>query len=453
MTREPALFLPAAPGTPEQLGTRAGAEALTGALARAGEALASRSVLELAPGLGRVGRRFLDPGDPVRREAAEGVAAEAGLSAPAADAIVAGMARGWTPEALGRMVRADFPDPLVLDGFRPDGFGGKLRAVGGRFAVHIGAGSVPGVSATSMIRSLLVKCPVLLKPGRGDTVLASLFARALAAAAPELARAVAVVYWPGGEGGPLEEHALATADRVVAYGSLELIRLLRRRIPPATPLVAYHHRLSAGAVARECADPAPEAGSVLGAAARAVATFEQRGCVSPRIIWIEKGGALSPPAWAAQLFDALESVAAELPPGAASLPAASARRQERERWMLREAAGTGHRIFSRSPEGAAVLYEPDPFAPLRLPAAGRTAVVRPIECLSRLPTALGAGRSILQTLALAAPPTRIGGLAEILAASGVRRVASFEEQPWPPAWWRHDGTGPLQALVSWAAAP
>jgi len=453
LTRASALFLPAAPGIPDRLETHTDAEALTGALARAGQALASRSVLQLAPGLGRVGRRFLDPGDPVRLEATEGVAAEAGLSAQAADAVVTGMARGWTPEGLGRMVRADFPDPLVLDGFRPAGFGGRLRAVGGRFAVHIGAGSVPGVSATSMIRSLLVKCPVLLKPGRGDTVLAPLFARALAASDPGLARAVAVAYWPGGEGGSLEEHALATADRVVAYGSLEMIRLLRRRIPPATPLVAYHHRLSAGAVARECAASAPEAESVLRAAARAVATFEQRGCVSPRFIWIEEGGAVSPAAWAAQLFDALESVAADLPTGTASLPAAAARRQERERWMLREAAETGHRIFSRSPDGATVLYEPDPFAPLQLPAAGRTVVVRPIECLSGLPAALSPGRSVLQTFALAAPPGRIGELAEILAASGVRRVASFEEQPWPPAWWRHDGTGPLHALVSWASAP
>ena len=407
MTRPSALFLPAAPGTPEQLGTRADAEALTGALARAGEALASRSVLELAPALGRIGLRFLDPGDPVRRKATERVAAEAGLSAPAADAIVTGMARGWTPEGLGRMVRGDFPDPLVLDRFRPAGFGERLRAVGGRFAIHIGAGSVPGVSATSMIRSLLVKCPLLLKPGRGDTVLAPLFARALAASDPEIARAVAIVYWPGGEGGPLEEHALGTADRVVAYGSLELIRLLRRRIPPATPLVAYHHRLSAGGVARECAAAAPEAGSVLRAAARAVVTFEQRGCVSPRIIWVEEGGAVSPPAWAARLFDALELVAAELPPGTVNLPA----------------------------------------------AARRTVTVRPSDCLSKLPAALTPGRSILQTFALAAPPGRIGELAEILAATGIRRVSSFEDQPWPPAWWRHDGTGPLHALVSWSSAP
>ena len=212
MSQVSALFLPSAPGIPEQLETREEAEALIRALAGASEALAARPALELARELGRVGLRFRDPKDPVHREAVERVAGETGLSTPMAREIVTGMARDWTPERLERMVRADFPDPLVLDGFRPAEFGGRLRAVGGRLAFHIGAGSVPGVSVTSMIRSLLVKCPVLLKPGAGDAVLAPLFAGALAASDPELAGGVAVCYWPRGSGGPLEALALRASD-------------------------------------------------------------------------------------------------------------------------------------------------------------------------------------------------------------------------------------------------
>lgn len=453
MSQVSALFLPSAPGIPEQLETREEAEALIRALAGASEALAARPALELARELGGVGLRFRDPKDPIHREAVERVARETGLSTPMAREIVTGMARDWTPERLERMVRADFPDPLVLDGFRPTEFGGRLRAVGGKLAFHIGAGSVPGVSATSMIRSLLVKCPVLLKPGAGDAVLAPLFAEALAASDPELAGGVAICYWPRGSGGPLEMLALRASDRVVAYGSLELIRLLRTRLPPATPLVAYHHRFSGGAVARECVGTAPAAESVLRAAARAVAIFDQRGCVSPRIIWVEEGGAVSPPAWAERLLAALELLAPTLPPAGESLAAAASRRQERGRWELKEAAGTGHRIFGGSPGGATVLYETDPLGPLRLPEAGRTVVVRPIESLSRIPEALVPARNVLQTLALAAPPGRVRDLAERLAGCGVTRVTTFEEQPWPPAWWRHDGTGPLHALVRWASAP
>ena len=453
MSQPSALFLPSVPGIPERLETKTEAEALVRALGEASGPLGARPVLDLTRDLGRVGLRFLDSKDPVHREACERVAREAGLSAPAAYEIVTGMARDWTPERLERMVRSDFPDPLVLDEFRPAEFGGRLRAVGGRLAFHIGAGSVPGVAATSMIRSLLVKCPVLLKPGRGDAILAPLFARALEALDPELARGVGVAYWPRESGGPLEALALETAERVVAYGSLELIRLLRGRVPPATPLVAYHHRLSVGAVARECVGITPEADPVLRAAAHAVAIFDQRGCVSPRIIWVEEGGTISPAEWAAQLFEALELVALTLPPGEESLPVAAARRQERDRWELREAAGTGHRIFAGPLRGASVLYDPDPLSPLRLPTAGRTVLVRPIESLSRLPDAFGAARSVLQTIALAAPPDRIPALAERLAESGVTRVATFEEQPWPPAWWRHDGSGPLHSLVRWVSAP
>jgi len=40
-------------------------------------------------------------------------------------------------------------------------------------------------------------------------------------------------------------------------------------------------------------------------------------------------------------------------------------------------------------------------------------------------------------------------LANSLANFGLTRVTTFDRQPWPPAWWRHDGTEPLRALVDW----
>ena len=41
------------------------------------------------------------------------------------------------------------------------------------------------------------------------------------------------------------------------------------------------------------------------------------------------------------------------------------------------------------------------------------------------------------------------GLAEALAREGAVRVVPLEKMPWPPAWWHHDGEGPLRALVRW----
>jgi hypothetical protein len=127
--------------------------------------------------LGRVGRRFLDPEDPLRREAEARIAVEAGYSEAMARTVTEGMARDWTEERLRTLVRADFPDPEVLDRFGPGPEGSRIRALGPDLAFHVGAGSVPGVTATSLIRSLLVKSPVLVKPGAGDRALPELFLR------------------------------------------------------------------------------------------------------------------------------------------------------------------------------------------------------------------------------------------------------------------------------------
>ncbi len=62
---------------------------------------------------------------------------------------------------------------------------------------HLGAGSVPGVATTSLIRGLLVRSAVLLKPGLGDIPLPLFFARGLEEEDPELARSLAVAVLAG----------------------------------------------------------------------------------------------------------------------------------------------------------------------------------------------------------------------------------------------------------------
>lgn len=418
------------------------------ALESAGEALAKRPALEIAGVLGRVGDRFLNPHDPLRREAEARIPEEAGFSAEMARVVVEGMARDWTAERLERLIYADFPDPSVLDGFRPAPQGGSIRAWGGRFAFHVGAGTVPGVSATSLIRSLLVKCPLLLKPGRGDRALPELFLRGLAEADAGLANAAAVEYWRGGEATSLEAEALRRADRVVAYGGTDTLTALRARLPVTTHFVAYHHRISVGAVAREVLSGPNSAREVAAAAARALSVFDHRGCVSPQYIWVEEGGAVAPVEWARLLADELARLESTLPPGDRDIPTASAWHQLRGTAELRMASGAGNLVLGMaSGDGWLVLYEPTEV--LAASSGGRVIQISPIAGLNRLPGSLKPYRGLLQTLALAAPDARRREVAESVHPSGVTRITTFEDQPWPPAWWRHDGQGPLLRLVQW----
>jgi hypothetical protein len=425
------------------------AETLLRALRDAGDTLADRPVADLVEVLGRVGERFLDPRDPLRLEAETRVALETGFSAPMANAVVAGMASDWSRKRLEGLVHGDFPDPRVLDGFVPGPGASLVRAVGGRLAFHVGAGSVPGVGATSLLRSLLVKCPVLLKPGLGDRALPSLLLRGLEEEDARLACAAAVEYWPGEDGSALETAALRSADRVVVYGGLDTVDSIRRRLPPTTPMVAYHHRISVGGVTRAALHSEESARAAAGEAALAAVLFEQRGCVSPHLIWVEEGGHVSPPKWAALLGESLEETEAVLPAAPLEAGLATEIQQLRAAAEVRGAAGSADLALGGEKGSWTVLFESGD-RPIGT-CGGRTVRVRAIEELGLLAEVLEPYGSVLQSIAVAGSAEARLGVAERLVRSGITRVTSFRDQPWPPPWWRHDGQGPLLALVRWVA--
>ncbi|HZD04333.1 MAG TPA: acyl-CoA reductase [Longimicrobiales bacterium] len=435
--------------------------------------LLERPVDEIAQRLGRVGLRFLDGGDPVRARALELLPPGVGISGPMAVAIVDGMAADWTPERLLGLLRAEFGDPAVLDRLvdrnggggtvpaRPGGSergarsmgaragspgAGRIRALGAALAVHLSSGTVPGVSVTSLVRSLLVKSPVLLKPGRGDVVLPVLFLEALAAEDPELAAAAAVIYWPGGEG-EAEAAALEAADLVVVYGSDGVVAAVRRRLGPHVPMVAYHHRVSAALVGREALRPGPLEAAAR-QAARAVALFDQRGCVSPRVVWVEEGGEVGPRDFARALTRALARLEEELPSGVLNDVEASALQQLRGTAELREAAGEDFAVWAGGDAPWTVVYEGGPGVEGGA-AGGRLVRVRGVPDALDLGDRLAPLAPHLQTVAVCGLGGRIDAVAEHLARAGAGRIASLDGAPWPPPWWHHDGRGPLQALVRW----
>jgi hypothetical protein len=400
--------------------------------------LGFRSRLQI---LGRAGARFLDPEDPLRREAEARIPADAGLSPRAAREVVEGMAREWRLERLATAVRADFPDPDVLDGFRPGVRGEMQRVVPPRLLVQIGSGNVPGTTATALLRGLLVGAPTLVKPGTGDQVLPGLLARALSEASPELARGFVVAHWPGGEGGALEAQALAGADRVVIYGGDEAVTAVRSRVPAAIPVVVYGPRISAGVVLRDAAG----AREPVEAAAGAVLAYGQQGCVSPHQIWVEEGGARSPEAWAGALAEALARQG-----GDRRLPATDPAVRgwvEGARW--RAASGSGEVVHGGPEEGWTVLWDPAEGG-LEPTCLGHTVRVRPLSGAAALPPLLEPLRHRLQSMAVEGGEPGRSTLALHLARQGVSRITTFGRQPWPPAWWKHDGAGALAALVSWA---
>ena len=406
--------------------------------------LVDRRAGDLCVTLGAVGARLLDPGDTLRMKALEYLPADAGLSAEMATVVLDGMARDWAEDGLRELLDAEFTDVACLDGF-VERQGRISMAMGPGLCFQVIAGSVPGVGVSALIRSLLVKSPTLLKPGRGDSVLPVLFASALHEADPELAAALAVVYWPGGSEA-LENVALLGADVVVAYGGDETVAALRGRTPVTTRFVAYHHRVSVAVVGVEALGR-PHAEASAASLAKAVAIFDQRGCVSPRVVYVEEGGTVSPRAFASLLAQSLAGLGRDLPSGGLDRAEASALHQVRGTAELVAASESGVDIHHGGDAPWTVIFDRGPMD--LAPSVGRTVQVVPLTDLEQLPDLLARMGTHLQTVGTAGLGDREQVLASRLGRAGVSRVVPFSEVPFPPPWWHHDGGNPLGDLVRW----
>ena len=434
------------------------ATALVDRLKATGEALAQRSPAELAATLGRVGRRFSDPRDDLRTAALR-LLPETGVSAGMAEAVLDGMAVDWTEARLRGLVEAEFGR---LEGVgtipenAPAASSRIVHRIPPRLCVQIVAGSVPGVTVNAMLRSLLVGAPTLVKPGRGDVVLPVLFGRALAEEDPTLSEALAVLYWVGGSS-EAEDAILDHAEVVVVYGGDETLRSVRARVPATTRVVGYHHRVSVAVVGR---DALPASETLVRTLAEAAAMFDQRGCVCPQLVFVE-GTTDAAEEFARVLARACFEVEERLPPAALDLEEEATRRQWRASAELWEATGGGRVFDAGSGSTSTVVYEPvagaargastdsGPRPAPPGPTEGRTIRVRPVEDVSLVPRLVAPVASHLQTVGYAGLSGRVDELADRLSRTGASRVVPIREMAFPPAWWLHDGRGPLRELVRW----
>jgi hypothetical protein len=384
------------------------------------------------------------------------VAAFSGFSLPMAEHVVRRMTRDWRAPALHALVRAEFGSAAVLDGFAAGGPAAGVRAVAPVLGLHVFSGNVPGVAVTSIIRSLLVRTAVLGKTAAAEPVLAPAFARALAAADPELGACVAVTHWPGGDEA-VEAAALRRVGIVVHYGGADAVASLQARTPTGTRFVEHGPRISFAIVRPgpghgEAGDEGgagvagPGAPSAAADLARAVALFDQQGCVSPQSAYVI-GTRADAHAFAGSVARELGSLQRELPRGRLSAGEAAAVRELRAAAEFRAIAGAPIELWTGDGLDYTVILSDD--VAFEGSCLNRTLVVIHAPRIEDVVDAVRPFREWLQTVGLAGFD---GGerldVAGRLAAAGATRITSIAAMPWPPMTWHHDGRGPLRELVT-----
>ncbi|WP_341644958.1 acyl-CoA reductase [Thauera sp. SDU_THAU2] len=409
--------------------------------------LRAMPMAEIIDVIDRVIARLLDRSDPFRREAEAWLPVVSGYDADMVRLGLTGFFKTFRAAQLRRFVAEDFANPAVLDGFQPAAKGGAVRAFGPDLLAHVWAGNVPALSLWSLVCGLLVKAPSIGKLASAEPLFAGWFARLLAEVHPPLAECLAVVWWSGagGDAGLGAEGAAALyaqADTVLAYGGNDTLAALRQRLPVTTRFLPHGHKLGFGLVGAAALDTL-KAPAIARLAAWDVMRYDQQGCYSPHVFYVERGAPVPPRAFA----DYLAAELANLQRRFARRPLELEEGAAVARWQQAVEWGSGDQVLIGPVDAPWRVAYSDSLQALAPTALYRTISVVGVDRLDDVVPVVAAQRAFLQTAGIAASPEELYRLAGLLGAAGVTRISAIGSMSMPEAGWHHDGRFNLIDLV------
>ena len=425
--------------TPTQMAT------LTQCVRQASAKLKQQPLANIIRVIDTVVARLLDESDPYRQQLEDLLPRATGFSAEMVRLHLHSYLRTFRALQLHRFVTEDFGNPLLLDEFQPRVTGGWSHAEGPELIVHVWAGNIPALPLWSLVSGLLVKAGNVGKVASAEPVFATVFAHVWAEVAPEWADCLAVVWWQGGDVAQ-EACAFKPADVVVAYGGNAALQALRQHVPITTRFLPHGHKLSFGMVS--CAALSVRKGAQVAAqAALDVVRFEQQGCYSPHLFYVQRGGKVTPHEFAQKLAAELSALAPKFPPRALSLEESVSLSAWRESHAWQQIQGEPIHVLGDTATPWFVVYFDHPL-PLSPGPLNRCVQVVAVDHLTQVPALITEQRSYLQTVGLAAAPEELLSLGQSLANVGVTRICAIGAMTGPAAGWHHDGRFNLLDLVN-----
>lgn len=403
--------------------------------------LVRRSLQDILASLDWVTTRFLNPTSAERQEAEAQILQETGLSPEMIQHTLPMIFQEYQSRKLIDLLNEELGAYSRLDRFEPT-LSGKRGIFSSPLITQVLAGNIPGAGLDGIIFALLVKSSTLVKAASSSLVLPTLFARTLAKVDQELAECLAVVTWPGGSAG-LEEIAFSHADLVIASGSDESLASIRHRVRGR--FIGYGHKVSFSVIGK---DTLVQSQQLARNAAYDVALFDQQGCLSPQLIYVQEDGRTSPKEFAALLAQELAYWQQKLPRGTIPQNASVAIRRVRDETEWQALSGKDVALFASS-NGTewTVIYEADPtFIPSPL---YRTIRVKPLASFTQLPALLAPWRSYLEAAGVAVSQENLSAAAKVLGQVGVSRLCPIGKLQTPPVSWRHGGRPRVADLVRW----
>lgn len=314
---------------------------------------------------------------------------------------------------------------------------GAVRTRAGALCVVVLAGNIAIGPARAVGLPLLFGLPVLARASTRDGALARLLEVALAESDPALSDAYRAVSFDAADA-HLTRALLAQADVVSAYGSDTTLQAIRAQLEGRVRFIGHGHGLGAAYVARGALTSEASARRCASQLALDVAAYDQRGCLSPQVAWVERGAAVTGERFAALVSDELAQLGTTLPRGSLPVSIASAQLGWRAVSAMR---GT---LF----EGAshAVCFEPE--GALRVGPGYRNLQLLEVDGERPLFTELAALGDHLKCLGVAGVDD-VAALAARLPGGLAPRVCALGRMQTPPVDALHDGLAAWDGLLRW----
>jgi len=321
-------------------------------------------------------------------------------------------------------------------------------ASGPELLVQIAAGIVPTPTLLNIMLGLLLRSAQFVKCDRGASFLPRLFAHSLYDTEPKLASCLEIAEWPGDNKTDLEAILFQEANCVTATGADETLLNIRRRLPLKTRLLSYGQAVSFAYVTHQVLSGL-QPKKIAARVATDMVTWDQLGCFSPHVIYVEHGGSAAVETFAELLAEELERRELTQPRGLLPSESATTISAKRDFYAVRAAYSPDTRLWmSKDSTAWTVVYEADPR--FQLSCLHRFVYVKGVSGLTEVLQNADNVRGKVSTVGIAADEERALELATQLARWGVTRVCPLGQMQSPPLTCRHQGRPTLADLVTWS---
>jgi len=413
--------------------------------------LAARSTGGLVKILDAVADAWLQPNNSFRKFALELGPEKTGFSRATLAKGLDNYFRHLTRDNFHTLLQQEFGDAKRLDQFVATHVEEKsdraAMAIGPEFVVHVAGGSIPNPTLTSIVFGLLTRSAQFVKCASGTSFLPRLFAHSIYDADPKLGACLEIAEWRGGSAA-LETALFAEADCVTATGNDPTLAEIRAQLPIKTRFLGHGHRVSFGFVSAGVLYGS-RARKIIPAAADDVVAWNQLGCLSPHVIYVEAGGEISPENFAELLAGELEQREQSEPRGELTAEQAAVIASRRGIYEIRAAHSpeTTRHWCSNDSTAWTVVFEAD--TRFQMSCLNRFIYVKAVSDLTAALQGADDVRGKTSAVGIAAPEEKVNEVALQLARWGVTRVCPLGQMQNPPLTWRHDGRPALGDLIVW----